>query len=172
MRSIAMPGPEIVGEAGDSPVGRLEVGVSALVRWMGGRPIQDRVGASAGVDLPAASVGLLEHLEVAGPMRVSDIAACHQVDTSTATVRIQGLQRDGLVVRTPDPADRRVSMIAISVRGRDAVARLRAARRALLADLFAEVDAAEIEQVAALLRRVEQRMIDAAHGSAVPAPSP
>jgi len=145
---------------------RLELAVSALVRWIESRPIRARIAQRAGVELGSSAVGLLEHLQTAGPMRVSDIAECHAVDTSTATVRVQSLQRDGLVDRTADPDDGRVSMIAISPGGRAAVERLRAARRELLREVFGDAEVEDLEHAAALIGRIEQRILAAVGAAA------
>jgi DNA-binding MarR family transcriptional regulator len=161
-----LPTPEQLGSEGDSAIGRLEIGVSALIRWMESRQMRARVARESGVDLTTASIGLLEHLDVAGAMRVSDIAECHCVDASTMTVRIQALQRDRLVKRRPDPTDGRASLVVISDEGRAAVGRLREARRGLLAEIFGELDPAEVERAARLLCRVEQHMIGTMHDEA------
>jgi DNA-binding MarR family transcriptional regulator len=142
----------------DSPIGQLELGVSVLARWIGSRHVRARIAQESGLDLSPVAIRLLEHLLVAGPMRVSEIAECEQVDKSTATVRVQALQRAGLVERAPEALDARVSVIAISKQGRAAVARLRAARRLLLQELFEDADADELQRLGVLLQGIQVHM--------------
>jgi DNA-binding MarR family transcriptional regulator len=142
----------------DSPIAQLELGVSVLARWIGTRHVRARIAEESGLDLSPVAVRLLEHLLIVGPLRVSEIAECEQVDKSTATVRVQALQRDGLVERTPDSADARVSVIAISAGGRQAIARLRAARRLLLAELFGDADPDELARLGVLLQGIQLHM--------------
>lgn len=59
----------------------------------------------------------LAHSPAAVPMR--ELAEALGTDAPYASVMVDGLQARGLVVRTPDPADRRVRLVAITAAGRD-----------------------------------------------------
>jgi DNA-binding MarR family transcriptional regulator len=52
-----------------------------------------------------------------GPARVSDIACELQVDLSVASRQIQALESEGYVDRSPDPTDRRSSVVSVSAAG-------------------------------------------------------
>ncbi len=53
------------------------------------------------------------------PMRISDLAAKVELDSSTVSRHIKALQESGLVERTTDPADGRASLVQLSEQGRE-----------------------------------------------------
>lgn len=61
---------------------------------------------------------LLRRLVCDGPARVSHLAQWQAVDKSTMTSQVNRLERAGLVTRTTDPADGRVSIISVTQAGR------------------------------------------------------
>lgn len=75
---------------------------------------------------------LLRTLVADGPSRPTDLAASVGLDASTVSRHLAQLQRLGLVDRSPDPDDRRVSWVEISQTGRAAVDAAIAHRRTLL----------------------------------------
>ncbi|MFC4120053.1 MarR family winged helix-turn-helix transcriptional regulator [Nonomuraea zeae] len=138
---------------------RLEVGVSAAVRWSESRHVKAEVARRSGCDLPGSELRLLEHFDVAEPMRVSDIAECLHIDMSTVSLQLRRLRADHLVERIPDPDDRRVTMVAITDAGRATVARVRSARRALLQEILSGAGPAELDRAADILLRVQAHML-------------
>ncbi len=113
-----------------------------------------------GHDLPRASWALLEHLAARGAMRVSDVAACHGVDVSTITPRIQRLEGEGLVSRGRLPTDGRASIIAITPQGHVALERVHAARRQLLEHAVGDADGAELGAAADVIARLAEHLGD------------
>lgn len=98
-----------------------------------------------------------------GPMRVTDLAEVKQADPSTVSRQAAQLVKAGLVRREADPADGRVSRLAVTEAGRVAGTRLSEARTALVgrvmqdwpperADLFTGLFAEFNNSVEALLR--------------------
>ncbi|GAA1771056.1 MarR family winged helix-turn-helix transcriptional regulator [Nonomuraea sp. AD125B] len=150
----------MVSHSDRAALARLEVAVSAVVRWSESRPVKAEVARRSGCDLSGSELRLLEHFDVAEPMRVSDIAECLNIDMSTVSLQLRRLRADGLVTRIPDPNDRRVSLIAITDAGRAAVAQVRATRRDLLQDILSGTDPAELDRAADVLLRVQEHMLD------------
>lgn len=136
----------------------LEVGVSALVRWNESKHVRGEVVRRSGVELPPSELRLLEFFDASEPMRISVVAECQHVDISTASLQLRGLRRERLVDAVRDASDGRATLITITDWGRDTVARVRVARRALLADLFADVPAADLERAAAVLAVVPEHL--------------
>ncbi|MGW0801516.1 MarR family winged helix-turn-helix transcriptional regulator [Nonomuraea sp. NPDC002799] len=151
---------------------RLEVAVSAVVRWSESRHVKAEVARRSGCDLSGSELRLLEHFDLAEPMRVSDIAECLHVDLSTVSLQLRRLRADSLVTRIPDPDDRRVTLIAITDAGRATVAQVRAARRDLLGDVLSTTDPAELGQAADVLLGVQQRMLEGLRITLDPTTSP
>ena len=56
-------------------------------------------------------------------MRVSDLAACVELDASTVSRQIKQLEDKGIVERTADPADGRASLVRLTDDGRETMHR-------------------------------------------------
>ncbi|MDD9207371.1 MarR family transcriptional regulator [Georgenia sp. 10Sc9-8] len=141
-----------------SPTDALERSLSAVLRLLADRTTTGDVARRCGYDLPPASWSLLEHLGARGGLRVSEIAACHGVDVSSVTPRLQRLEQAGLVGRERVPTDARASLITITGEGRRALTSVHAARRALLEDALGNTDADQVAAAADVLARIADRM--------------
>ena len=112
------------------------------------------IGPLEGSSLTLAQYQLLEALQTAERLPVSELAASAGVAPPTATRMLDALVREGVVARTPCEDDRRVVRVALTDGGRDAVAtagRQVAERRARVRD---QLSPEEQAQAAALLRRL------------------
>ncbi len=87
-------------------------------------------------------------------MRLRDLLMIHG---SSVTYLVDRLEAAGLVARSPDPGDRRVTRVAITDAGRALVDR--AARELAAADfgVFAGMDPGRLEELADLLGEVRER---------------
>src|SRR5437868_11146979 len=63
--------------------------------------------ADAASGLTASRLSALSVVVFGGPQTITALAAAEQVRLPTMTRLVQGLERDGLVTRAPDPRDRR-----------------------------------------------------------------
>jgi len=127
---------------------RLRVGVWRIAR---------RLRSEGKADLTATLLAAMGTIERHGPMTVGQFAGHEQVRKPTATRTIGALVERGLVVRTPDPLDGRVSWLALSPEGRKTLVRVRRRHdefltrriRALPAD-----ERATLERAADILERL------------------
>ncbi len=142
-----------------NPLARLEVGLSALVRWNESKHIRTELAARSGHDLPPSEWRLLEHFDLAEPMRISDVADCLHIDVSTVSLQLRQLRRLQLVKAVQDTRDKRATLISITPAGRSALATVRAARRELLAEVFADVPPSELGAAADVLIVVQEHML-------------
>ncbi len=78
------------------------------------RAVVERTG------LPFSRIRVLRRL-ARGPMTVKQVAAAATMDAPAATVAVNDLEDRGLVVRTPDPTNRRCKMVSLTDAGRDMV---------------------------------------------------
>jgi DNA-binding MarR family transcriptional regulator len=78
-------------------------------------------------DLSLTSLATLSTLDRTGPRRVTDLAAIEGITQPSMTVLVTALERGGLVARQSDPADGRVTLVALTAEG---VAYLRGRRGA------------------------------------------
>ena len=104
---------------------RLHSAAIHLLRTL--RRVDDRTGLSA-PRLSALSVVVF-----AGPLTLGTLAAAEGVRPPTMTRLVTALEAAGLVSRTIDPADARVTRVAATSRGRALLMRGRARRLELLA---------------------------------------
>jgi DNA-binding MarR family transcriptional regulator len=103
-----------------------------------------------GISAPRLSA--LSVLVFGGPRRIGELAAAEQVEPPTMTRLIDGLERDGYVVREPDPGDRRAVRVRATAKGARALRRGRALRVEALARGLRTLSRQEL---AALARGVE-----------------
>jgi DNA-binding MarR family transcriptional regulator len=89
---------------------------------------------------------------VTGPISVGDLAAAEQVSSPTMTRLIDGLVRDGLVVREPHPDDGRSVHVRATATGKLVLTRGRAKR---LDELGVSLAALEPEELRTLARAAE-----------------
>jgi len=96
-----------------------------------------RVEAPAG-DLSTAALGLLATLHREGPMPGVALAEAEGLQPQSLTRLLASLATGGMIERTPDPADRRNLIIAITPYGRRALRAAMQARRRWLNDALAD----------------------------------
>jgi DNA-binding MarR family transcriptional regulator len=83
--------------------------------------------------LPGASRAVLEHLAMAGPLTVGEAAGHLSRAQSVVSDIVSHLERQGLLERESDPADRRRTLIWLTAAGHEA---LRREREVLSLDLL------------------------------------
>jgi DNA-binding MarR family transcriptional regulator len=102
--------------------------------------------------LTPTSLSALATIDRHGPLTPSELAKLERVQRPTVTRTLGCLEREGLVERTPDPADGRSSLVSLNRTGRERLRRLRGRKNAYLARRMREMDA---EDVATLERAAE-----------------
>ena len=133
-----------------APVGTTLIRIAALVT--------DRyevISAELGVNF---RTGRLLVAVARQPQTVGELGRYVRVGKSTMTGVVAGLVSRGLVVREPDPADRRASLVAPTERGREIADALVTRVRAEVLRLLEPIDPTGREDLAALL----QVILDAA----------
>jgi DNA-binding MarR family transcriptional regulator len=114
-----------------------------------------RQEASGGLSPTLTSA--LASIERHGPLTPSELATRERVQRPTATKLIAALEARDLVARTPDPGDRRSSLIAATPAGAALLAGVRTAKDAYLAHRLEGLDAedrATLQRAAVLLERL------------------
>ena len=72
-----------------------------------------------------------------GPLTVGELAKAEHVSSPMITKIAKGLEEEGLVTRTVDPTDKRVTQMAITTEGERRLERSRSRKNAWLAKQFA-----------------------------------
>ncbi|MGN6216318.1 MAG: MarR family winged helix-turn-helix transcriptional regulator [Solirubrobacterales bacterium] len=109
--------------------------------------------------LTPTSIAALATIERHGPMTPSEIADIERVKRPTITRTLGCLEREGLIDRTPDPADGRSALVEINSAGRERLRRLRSRKNAYLARRMRDLSAEEVEtleRAAEILERMRE----------------
>jgi DNA-binding MarR family transcriptional regulator len=116
---------------------QLDVVLAALFAGLAlNEKVADRIRAAGFPDVRFSHGFVFQHL-VPGPLPVGELARRMDVSQQAASKSAAELERLGYVERVGDPADARVRRLALSERGRAAVAAGRDARAAVAAELEA-----------------------------------
>lgn len=110
--------------------------------------------------LPAPQLSALSVIVFGGPVTLGQLATAEQVRPPTITKLVAALETDGLVVREPDAADRRIVRVRATSRGVKLLQEGRARRVASLANSLRGLsakDRATLERAVPLLEQVARR---------------
>lgn len=132
------------------------------------RTADERMTASG---LSLARTKVLRHLAQSGPVRPGALASVCGVVPHSITDIVDGLERDGLAERQPDPADRRAKLVRLTGKGAVALTTAAATREHLLNTLFGALDPAEQQTLLDLLDRLDAALTSLSADDA-PAPAP
>jgi DNA-binding MarR family transcriptional regulator len=89
------------------------------------------------------------------PLALNELARSMTVDAPAATVAVNALEKQGLVVRTPHPTNGRIKLVSLTPAGRAMVARVRAVTERAPAP-FASLSARELAVLERALERMKQ----------------
>jgi DNA-binding MarR family transcriptional regulator len=108
----------------------------------------------AGVGLSGMHFGALSIVDALGPMSQQALGEYIGKDRTTIVAIVDELEREGLVERRRNPADRRAYALQVTPRGHDWLTRAKPALIAAEGDLLEPLDFAERETLTGLLQRV------------------
>jgi DNA-binding MarR family transcriptional regulator len=132
----------------------LRVSIGMLVRTL-------RQAQTAG-DLTLPESSALARLDRGGATSAADLARAEQISPQSLGATLADLDARGLIARTPDPADGRRAVVAITAAGRRALIDRRNGRVELLArglaDGFTTAELDRLLATAPLLERLAQRL--------------
>ena len=134
----------------------LEREVGVLIRRIK-RVIGERARA-VHEDLQPASYLMLAWLADEGPVRASAMVERFHIDKGAISRQLQHLDELGLVVRTPDPADGRASLVAASEDALRRLADVTEHRRKWLDEQLADWTAEELETFATTLEKYNRAL--------------
>jgi DNA-binding MarR family transcriptional regulator len=89
-----------------------------------------------------------------GPVRLGTLSEHLRIAARSATEVVDALEEAGLVERDPDPCDRRATLVALTGRGAQVAAGVRAARDAEAEEFFARLDDADRASLSRILRNL------------------
>ena len=119
--------------------------------------------ASEATGLTPTSTAALATIERHGPLTPSELAELEGVKRPTVTRTLGCLEREGLIVRTPDPDDGRSALVAVNGAGRERLRRLRGRKNAYLARRMRDMPDADLEALERAAQILE-RMLEGERG--------
>jgi len=119
-----------------------------------------RLRAEAGDELSPTLVAALVSVERHGPLTLGRLAELEGVTPPSITRIVAALERDGLVRREVDEADRRISRVALTPEGARLLRRTRRRKNAFLARRLDRLDDRDLAAVRAALPVLEHLLDD------------
>ena len=120
--------------------------------------LMDRIMTAKGASF--ARSRLLMHIARTTMTRSIDIASSFGYAPRTVTEAIDGLERDGLVCRHPDPDDRRAKRIALTPAGAAAAEAAEGSKREYLEKVFSVLDDEERGEIVRLIGKLNARLAE------------
>ncbi|MGW0883976.1 MarR family winged helix-turn-helix transcriptional regulator [Streptomyces sp. NPDC002671] len=132
--------------------------IRSLPSWLLGRAAARGRGLVADA-LAAEGMKMWHHVVLSavrdlGPVAQADLGRSVGLDPKDVVGVLNDLQSNGLVVRSPDPRDRRKNAVTLTDEGARLLTRCEQAARAANDELLAPLSAAEREQFMGLLIRI------------------
>jgi DNA-binding MarR family transcriptional regulator len=87
-------------------------------------------------------------------IRMGELSVALGVTARNVTTIVDGLEREGLVVRIPDPQDRRAILLALTPSGQEHIASVHAMHYQAAERFFAALDTAERAELLRLLNKI------------------
>jgi DNA-binding MarR family transcriptional regulator len=133
--------------------------LAARLRLVVGR-LHRRIRIDGRESIPPLQLSALATLEQHGPLRLSELARREAVTAPTMSRVLAALDEQGLVIRSPDPADARGVQIVLSAHGSARLDDVRSHRTALVARRLARLDDEQRAQIVAALPALESLLVD------------
>src|SRR3954451_22171637 len=108
------------------------------------------------VDLTASQASALATISRRGPLTVGELAKAEHVSSPMVTKIAKGLEEDGLVTRTVDPTDKRVTNLAITKEGERRLERSRNRKNAWLAKKLQGLSPDELKAIESVIPVLER----------------
>ncbi len=111
----------------------------------------------AAYDVSVPRAGLLRAMLELGEPRMSELAARLGLNPRTITAAVDALEREGLLERRAEPADRRATRVALTDAGRRHIEAWQAFQRELAESAMAPLSSAERRQFKRMLERIRAK---------------
>ena len=139
----------------EHPIGFLLVDAARLMRLR-----FDRILTEAGLDLTPGEARTLIYIHRFGAARQTDLARQMAIEPMTLVSFLDRLEARGLVVRAPDPGDRRAKIVRLTDIAGPVLAEVREVAQRVRASALAGMTEAEAEQFLRLLERAHGNLAD------------
>lgn len=114
--------------------------------------------ALEGAGVSSAQCVALAHLVAAGPLVQSQLAERLMVAPPTAARLVDRMERDGWIVRRPDPSDRRIKQVELTPAARTVWGEVSQTVRGILDRAYRGIQGEELEAAKRVLARVRDNL--------------
>jgi DNA-binding MarR family transcriptional regulator len=121
--------------------------------------------------LDRSAYTLLTRLEECPAARLTELAALMEIDLSTASRQVRGLEERGFVSRVEDPRDQRTAWLEVTDAGREVLRVARALRVERISSRLSSWHQRDIEELARLLSKLVTSFSDQAEPTPIPRPA-
>jgi DNA-binding MarR family transcriptional regulator len=107
-------------------------------------------------DISLTSLATLSTLDRTGTRRITELAATEGVTQPSMTTLVASLEKQGLVTRSGDPKDKRVSLVSLTEAGREYMLRRRRAGTEAFAALVSQLPPGQAAALSAAVPALTQ----------------
>lgn len=111
-----------------------------------------------GTGVSSAQMFALAQLIASGPLPQSELVGRLSITRATGVRLVDRMERDGWVIRQPDPKDGRVKLVVPTKRAAETWKKISCAGLKMLDQAYRGIDPAEIETVKRILEQVRQNL--------------
>ena len=147
-KNLRKPLPSIIED--ELPT-RLRLAIMRLAR---------RLRQQADADATPSMLSALASIEYRQPVTLGELAEAERVTPPTMSKIVARLQEDELVTRTPDPDDKRIQRLSLSIRGERFIARSKSRKNAYLAKKLRKLEPHEVAKLEAAVAVIEKILED------------
>lgn len=128
--------------------------VTHALKYMGQQFLEGSAAEVQPLSFPQMRVMRALDAADAGRIRMGELSAALGVTARNVTTIVDGLEREGLVARMPDPQDRRAILLALTPKGQEHIASVHAMHYQTAERFFAALDTAEHDELLRLLNKI------------------
>jgi len=111
------------------------------------------------VEITPPQLVILDVLQQAGEIKMTDLARFLKVTTAAATGLVERLVKSGYAFRVYDPKDRRIIRIKITSKGSYILKKINQQRRQMIMDVFGKLSELDRQQYLNILTRIQEILI-------------
>jgi len=119
-----------------------------------------RLRQQADADATPSMLSALASIEYRQSVTLGELAEAERVTPPTMSKIVARLQETELVTRTPDPNDKRIQRLSLSIRGERFIARSKSRKNAYLAKKLRKLEPHEVAKLEAAVAVIEKILED------------
>jgi DNA-binding MarR family transcriptional regulator len=133
---------------------RLNDAITAVTRFGGSQRLAAVHAARSGIPLSMTAVNVLRELEAAGPVPMTELAERCHLALPPLSRTVMSLEEQGFTARSKNPRDARSTLVRLTDRGRNALARFAEANAELLDSALDRWSDEELSDLAGAMLRL------------------